>query len=79
MQTILRSKTGVEVAISAELPFVVIGERINPSGRKKLGEEMASGDFSRVRRDAGTQVAAGALHFDFRALRIDLCGERCSR
>jgi 5-methyltetrahydrofolate--homocysteine methyltransferase len=42
----------------------MIGERINPTGRKKLGVEMAAGDFSRVRRDAETQVAAGALMLD---------------
>lgn len=45
----------------------MIGERINPSGRKKLGEEMAAGDFSRVRRDAEIQVAAGAQMLDVNA------------
>jgi 5-methyltetrahydrofolate--homocysteine methyltransferase len=45
----------------------MIGERINPSGRKKLGAEMAAGDFSRVRRDAAAQVAAGAHMLDVNA------------
>jgi 5-methyltetrahydrofolate--homocysteine methyltransferase len=45
----------------------MIGERINPSGRKKLGVEMASGDYSRVRRDAHLQVAAGAHMLDVNA------------
>jgi len=66
METILQSKTKT-VIISPEQPFVMIGERINPSGRKKLGIEMAAGDFSRVRRDAETQVAAGAHILDLNA------------
>jgi 5-methyltetrahydrofolate--homocysteine methyltransferase len=66
VKTVLESKTK-SVVIGPEQPFVIIGERINPSGRKKLGEEMASGDFSRVRRDAGTQVAAGAQMLDVNA------------
>jgi 5-methyltetrahydrofolate--homocysteine methyltransferase len=45
----------------------MIGERINPTGRKKLGAEMAAGDFSRVRRDAEIQVAAGAQMLDVNA------------
>jgi 5-methyltetrahydrofolate--homocysteine methyltransferase len=45
----------------------MIGERINPSGRKKLGAEMAAGDFERVRRDAAAQVAAGAHMLDVNA------------
>ena len=39
MQTILRSKTGVEVPISSDLPFVIIGERINAPGRKALAAD----------------------------------------
>lgn len=66
METILQSKTKT-VIISPEQPFVMIGERINPTGRKKLGIEMAAGDFSRVRRDAELQVAAGALVLDVNA------------
>jgi 5-methyltetrahydrofolate--homocysteine methyltransferase len=66
METTLHSKTKT-VVISPEHPFVMIGERINPTGRKKLGAEMAAGDFSRVRRDAETQVAAGAQMLDVNA------------
>jgi 5-methyltetrahydrofolate--homocysteine methyltransferase len=66
METVLQSKTQT-VTIGPEHPFVMIGERINPSGRKKLGPEMAAGDFSRVRRDAELQVAAGARVLDVNA------------
>ena len=63
METILSSKTKT-VVISPEKPFVIIGERINPTGRKKLAEEMAAGDFSRLRADALAQVEAGAAVLD---------------
>ncbi len=65
-ETILSSPTR-EVIIGFERPFVVIGERINPTGRKILAAEMASGDFSRVERDALAQVAAGAQMLDINA------------
>ena len=58
METVLSSKTKT-VVISPENPFVIIGERINPTGRKKLAEELSNGDFSRVRSDALAQVEAG--------------------
>jgi len=63
METILSSKTKT-VVISPDKPFVVIGERINPTGRKKLAEELAAGDFSRVRSDALAQIEAGAPVLD---------------
>lgn len=66
METIIASKTKT-VIISPNHPFVMIGERINPTGRKKLGAEMGAGDFSRVRRDAEAQVAAGAQMLDVNA------------
>lgn len=66
METSLQSKTQT-VVISPNHPFVIIGEKINPSGRKKLGAEMAAGDFSRVRRDAAAQVSAGAQMLDVNA------------
>ncbi len=47
--------------------FVIIGERINPTGRKALAEEMKRGDFSRVERDVLAQVEAGALMLDINA------------
>jgi len=56
-----------EVVIGFERPFVLIGERINPTGRKLLAEEMKNGDFSRVERDAVAQVAAGARMLDVNA------------
>ena len=56
-----------EVAIGFGRPFVMIGERINPTGRKLLTEEMKAGDFSRVEADALTQVAAGAQMLDINA------------
>ncbi len=56
-----------EVNIGFDRPFVVIGERINPTGRKILAEEMKAGDFSRVTADALAQVAAGAHMLDVNA------------
>ena len=56
-----------EVNIGPGLPFVIIGERINPTGRKLLGKEMAAGNFDRVRKDAIAQVEAGAHMLDVNA------------
>ncbi len=56
-----------EVVIGFDRPFVVIGERINPTGRKLLAEEMKNGDYSRVQADALAQVAAGAQILDVNA------------
>ena len=56
-----------EVVIGFERPFVIIGERINPTGRKQLAEEMRAGDFSRVVADAVAQVEAGAHMLDVNA------------
>jgi 5-methyltetrahydrofolate--homocysteine methyltransferase len=67
MQTVLRSKNGKETIIGAGLPFVVIGERINPTGRKALAAEMLAGDFERVKADALAQVQAGATVLDVNA------------
>lgn len=61
------SSAGREVVIGFDRPFVVIGERINPTGRKLLAEEMKTGDFSRVEADALAQVAAGAHMLDVNA------------
>ena len=61
------SSASKEVVIGFERPFVIIGERINPTGRKILAAEMASGDFSRVESDALAQVAAGAHMLDVNA------------
>jgi 5-methyltetrahydrofolate--homocysteine methyltransferase len=56
-----------EVKIGFDQPFVVIGERINPTGRKILAEEMKIGDYSRVEADALAQVLAGAHMLDVNA------------
>jgi 5-methyltetrahydrofolate--homocysteine methyltransferase len=56
-----------DVVIGFEHPFVIIGERINPTGRKKLAEEMAAGNFETVIADAMAQVAAGAQMLDVNA------------
>lgn len=66
METILTSPTQ-EVRIGPEHPFVIIGERINPTGRKKLAAEMAVRDYERVKADAVAQVAAGAQMLDVNA------------
>ncbi len=56
-----------EVVIGPDRPFTVIGERINPTGRKLLAAEMKEGDYSRVKADALAQVAAGAHMLDVNA------------
>ncbi len=65
-RTVVSSKTKT-VMIGYDQPFCVIGERINPTGRKKLAAEMASGDYSTVERDALAQVAGGAAMLDVNA------------
>jgi len=66
METILRSPAR-EVRIGPARPFVIIGERINPTNRARLAAEMAAGDFSRVRAEAIAQVQAGAQVLDVNA------------
>lgn len=61
------SSASKEVVIGFDRPFVLIGERINPTGRKLLAAEMAAGDYSRVETDALAQVAAGAHVLDVNA------------
>jgi 5-methyltetrahydrofolate--homocysteine methyltransferase len=65
-ETVISSATK-EVVIGFDRPFVMIGERINPTGRKLLAEEMKNGDFSRVQADAIAQVEAGAQMLDVNA------------
>jgi 5-methyltetrahydrofolate--homocysteine methyltransferase len=64
--TVLASATR-EVVIGFDRPFVIIGERINPTGRKQLADEMRNGDFGRVVADAIAQVDAGAHMLDVNA------------
>jgi 5-methyltetrahydrofolate--homocysteine methyltransferase len=61
------SSASREVVIGDDRPFVVIGERINPTGRKLLAEEMRAGDFSRVERDVIAQVESGDQLLDVNA------------
>jgi len=56
-----------EIIIGFDQPFVIIGERINPTGRKLLAEEMKNGDYSRVELDTIAQVEAGAHMLDINA------------
>jgi 5-methyltetrahydrofolate--homocysteine methyltransferase len=65
-ETVVSSATR-ELVIGFERPFVLIGERINPTGRKIMAEEMKVGDYSRVESDALAQVAAGAHMLDVNA------------
>jgi len=64
--TVISSATR-EVVIGFERPFVMIGERINPTGRKILAAEMSAGDFSRVESDTRAQLTAGAQMLDVNA------------
>lgn len=66
VRTVVESRTRTAV-IGFEKPFCVVGERINPTGRKTLAEELRSGDFTTVERDALEQVAAGANVLDVNA------------
>jgi len=54
------SSTTKEVLISDERPTVLIGERINPTGKKKLAEALKDGNLELVRQEALAQVQAGA-------------------
>ena len=66
METVLRSR-GATVVIGPEQPFCVIGERINPTGRKVFAEALRNGDLSTVVADTEAQVAAGANVLDVNA------------
>lgn len=65
-QTIISSKTK-EIIIGPDQPFVIIGERINPTNRKLLAEEMKAGNLERVQQDAMSQINAGAQILDVNA------------
>jgi 5-methyltetrahydrofolate--homocysteine methyltransferase len=66
VDTVVSSATR-EVVIGSGRPFVIIGERINPTGRAKLAAEMSAGDFSTVVADTLAQVEAGAHMLDVNA------------
>ena len=66
VDTVVSSATREHV-IGSGRPFTIIGERINPTGRKKLAEELKQGDYDTVRADAIAQVEAGARVLDLNA------------
>ncbi|MCB0165716.1 MAG: dihydropteroate synthase [Anaerolineae bacterium] len=66
LETVISSKTKT-VIIGPDRPFTIIGERINPTGRKLLAAEMAAGNYERVIKDARAQVEAGAHLLDVNA------------
>ncbi len=66
METVLQSR-GKTVVIGSEKPFCIIGERINPTGRKRFAEELRNGDMSTVVADTLAQVEAGADVLDVNA------------
>lgn len=65
-ETVISSKTKT-VIIGPDRPFTIIGERINPTGRKLLAREMAADNYERVIKDAMAQVEAGAHMLDVNA------------
>ena len=66
LTTLLKSMTKT-VKINRDLPTAIIGERINPTGRKAVLEALQAGNFDIVRKDALDQVAAGAAALDINA------------
>jgi len=63
MHTIVSSPTKT-VTIGSDQPFCIIGERINPTGRKVFQEQLRAGDLSAVEKDVADQVAGGAMMLD---------------
>jgi len=63
MHTVLRSQSR-EVVIGHDQPFCVIGERINPTGRKRFQQQLRDGDLSQIETDVRDQVAGGAMVLD---------------
>jgi len=64
IETVLEGRGGRVVKIGFDHPFVMIGERINPTNRKVLSAQLEAGDMTLVRRDARRQVEAGAQVLD---------------
>lgn len=63
METVL-SSASTQVRIGADNPFCIIGERINPTGRKIFAEQLRRGDLSRIEVDVAEQLAGGATVLD---------------
>ncbi len=73
METVLSSATR-QVSIGGQNPFCIIGERINPTGRKVFQEQLRNGDLSRIEVDVAEQVAGGAMMLDVN-MGAPLCDE----
>jgi 5-methyltetrahydrofolate--homocysteine methyltransferase len=73
METVLSSATR-QVRIGGDNPFCIIGERINPTGRKVFSEQLRHGDLSRIEIDVAQQVAGGAMMLDVN-MGAPLCDE----
>ena len=73
METVLSSAT-TELRIGGANPFCIIGERINPTGRKVFQEQLRRGDLARVEIDVAEQVAGGAMMLDVN-MGAPLCDE----
>jgi 5-methyltetrahydrofolate--homocysteine methyltransferase len=58
------SSPGKTLIIGDDQPFAIIGERINPTGRKIFQLQLRNGDLSRVETDVAQQVAGGAMALD---------------
>jgi 5-methyltetrahydrofolate--homocysteine methyltransferase len=63
METVLESQSR-RVVIGPDQPFCIVGERINPTGRKAFQAELQAGDLSRIEEDVAEQVAGGADMLD---------------
>src|SRR6202046_4370005 len=63
METVLHSASK-ELRIGPEQPFCIVGERINPTGRKLFQRQLRDGDLSRIEIDVAQQVAGGAMLLD---------------
>ena len=63
MHTVLRSASK-EVVVGEDQPFCIVGERINPTGRKLFQEQLRAGDLSRIELDVAQQIAGGAMVLD---------------
>lgn len=75
MRTLLQG-VRKKVTIDTEGPFVIIGERVNPTGRRRLAESLSRGDMSLVRQEALGQVEAGAEIIDVNVSAVDVDEER---
>jgi 5-methyltetrahydrofolate--homocysteine methyltransferase len=63
MDTVLRSRSR-QAVIGPDRPFCIIGERINPTGRKLFSEQLRRGDLARLETDVAEQAAGGAMVLD---------------